>query len=91
MSLAPQTLYCNASCECNPDQCILLTENHICTYKITELRVSCVRSTGSALITLVRIGYVTRSKNVRTQHSYYNTGVKWLKEEGLTHVIPTTH
>ena len=70
MLLAPQTLYCNASCERNPDQCILLTENHICTYKITELRVPCVRSTGSALITLVRIGYVTRSKIKELKEMY---------------------
>ena len=51
-----QTLYCNASCECIPDQCSLLTDNY--THIITELRIPCVRSTGSTLITLVRIGYV---------------------------------
>ena len=69
-----QTLYCNASCECIPVQCSLLTDN----YKqiITELHVPCVRSTGSTLITLVHIGYAMRSKYARAQCSYYNTGVK---------------
>ena len=46
----------------------LLSDNHICT--ITELHVHCVRSTGSTLITLVHIGYATRSKYVSAQHSY---------------------
>ena len=54
---------------------------------ITELCVLCVRSTGSTLITLVRIGYAMRSKYVRAQCSYYNTGVKCLKEEKLTKSI----
>ena len=40
-----QSLYCNASWEYNPDQCCLLTNNHIC--EITELHIHCVRSTGS--------------------------------------------
>ena len=48
-----------------------MTNNHI--HIITELRVPCVRSTGSTLITLVRIGYVMRSS---MQGSYYNMGVK---------------
>ena len=52
----------------------LLSDNHICT--ITELHVHCVLSTGSTLITLVHIGYATRSKYVRAQRSYYITGVK---------------
>ena len=80
-----QTQYCNASCECIPDQYSLLTDNY--THIITELRIPCVHSTGSTLITLVRIGYAKRSKYVRAQRSYYNMGVKWLKEEELTDVF----
>ena len=77
------TQYCNASCECIPDQYSLLTDNY--THIITELRIPCVRSTGS---TLVRIGKEQkRSKYVRAQRSYYNMGVKWLKEEELTDVF----
>ena len=80
-----QTLYCNASCECLPDQYSLMTDNN--THIKTNLRIPCVRSTGSTLITLVRIGYAMRSKYVRAQRSYYYTGVKWLKEEELTQTI----
>ena len=36
-----------------------MTNNHI--HIITEQRVPCAHSTGSTLITLVRIGYVVRS------------------------------
>ena len=69
-----QTFDTNTRHEHNPDQCCLLTDNHICT--ITELYVHRVRSTERTLITLVQIGYATRSKYIRVQRSYYITGVK---------------
>ena len=66
-----QTLYCNASCECDPDQCSLLTHNHMRT--ITEPHIHHVHSTVS---TLVHIGYAMKSKYVMAQRSYYIMGVK---------------
>ena len=60
-NISPQTLYCNASCECISVHGSLLTDNY--KYIITELRDPCVRSTGFTLNTLVLIGYAMRSKN----------------------------